>query len=356
MNKAEIENHPDFEGHEVVEYREAGNLKAFIAVHNSNLGPAVGGCRMFPYATTTDALTDLLRLSRGMTYKSALANLPLGGGKAVIIGNPRVDKHRDLLLAMGDFIASLDGRYITAEDSGTSAADMQVIRERTKHVSGVEEALEHGGDPSPSTAYGIFIGIQAAVQFRLGREDLGGIKVAIQGVGSVGFHLAQLLADAGAEIFVADIHEANVNRTAEVTGAQVRQPQYIHSLDVDVYSPCAMGGVINDNTLPKLQTSIIAGGANNQLLTHAHGVELHRRGVLYVPDYVINAGGIIDICYQHLEKDRRAMRCHVESIGDTVLEILHLAEKSGRPTNDIADELAEVRFSRDPLHQSTKTG
>jgi len=298
----------------------------------------------------------LLRLSRGMTYKSALANLPLGGGKAVIIGNPRVDKHRDLLLAMGDFIASLDGRYITAEDSGTSAADMQVIRERTKHVSGVEEALEHGGDPSPSTAYGIFIGIQAAVQFRLGREDLGGIKVAIQGVGSVGFHLAQLLADAGAEIFVADIHEANVNRTAEVTGAQVRQPQYIHSLDVDVYSPCAMGGVINDNTLPKLQTSIIAGGANNQLLTHAHGVELHRRGVLYVPDYVINAGGIIDICYQHLEKDRSAMRCHVESIGDTVLEILHLAEKSGRPTSDIADELAEARFSRDPLHQSTKTG
>jgi leucine dehydrogenase len=220
LDQTLVENHPDFEGHESVVFSGNGQLNAIIAIHNSNLGRATGGCRMFPYANNNDALTDVLRLSRGMTYKSALAGLPLGGGKAVIIGDPKKDKSRELLLAMGDFINSLEGRYVTAEDSGTGVDDIATMGERTPYVSGVLSGDRYGGDPSPLTAFGVFCGIREAVAYRCG-TDLKDVRVAIQGVGNVGYHLARLLSEAGASVLVADVNEMNLKRAAETLSVEV---------------------------------------------------------------------------------------------------------------------------------------
>ncbi|MEM8661803.1 MAG: Glu/Leu/Phe/Val dehydrogenase dimerization domain-containing protein [Pseudomonadota bacterium] len=341
----DLSDHPDFDDHEhIVECRDpASGLHAMIAVHNTNQGPALGGCRMWPYANREEALSDVLRLSKGMTYKSALANLPLGGGKAVIIGNPRQDKSRELLLAMGQFIDLLEGQYITAEDSGTSVSDMHVMGERTPHASGVSAASEHGGDPSPTTAYGAYIGLKTAVQFHLDRDHLHGLKVAVQGVGNVGFHLAKHLVECGADVYVSDIHHEHTHRAVEQLGAVAVPADRIHAHKVDVFSPCAMGGAINDQTLTELSASVIAGAANNQLASPAHGVELHNKGVLYVPDYAINAGGIIDICYQHYGSDYSDMREHVESTADTLREIFERSRRENRATSEVANELAEER-------------
>jgi leucine dehydrogenase len=298
-------NHVDFDHHEQVVYGhdKASGLQAIIAIHDTSLGPALGGCRMWPYANDDEALRDVLRLSRGMSYKSALANLPLGGGKAVIIGNPHTGKSEALFQAMGDVIDSLGGCYITAADSGTGVKEMQIMATRTPHVAGAGEREAMGGgtrngDPSPATAYGVFIGLQAAVKHHLDRDDLHGLKVAIQGLGSVGFDLARQLKAAGAQLWVNDIVEANVRRAVEQLGATAVSQNDIYGLDVDVYAPCALGATINPQTLQVLRAPVIAGAANNQLASADLAEELQRRGCLYAPDYAINAGGIIDIGYE----------------------------------------------------------
>lgn len=344
-------SHVDFDHHEQVVYGhdKASGLKAIIAIHNSQLGPALGGCRMWPYADDQEALRDVLRLSRGMSYKSALANLPLGGGKAVIIGNPHTGKSEALFQAMGDFVDSLGGRYITAADSGTGVAEMQIMAERTRHVAGAgqREAFDGGtrnGDPSPSTAYGVFIGLQAAVKHRLGRDDLKGLKVAIQGVGQVGFSLARHLKEAGAELWVTDIQEANVRRTVEQLGAKAVGQHDIYGLDVDVFAPCAMGAIINPQTLEALRAPVIAGAANNQLADAQLAEELKRRGCLYAPDYAINAGGIIDVCYERTGGSAAQLKAHVEGIGDTLKQIFERADAQGQTTSAVADSLARERL------------
>lgn len=343
--------HVDFDHHEQVVYGhdEASGLKAIIAIHDSTLGPALGGCRMWPYACDDEALRDVLRLSRGMTYKSSLAGLPLGGGKAVIIGDPHQDKSEALFQAMGDFVDSLGGRYVTAADSGTGVAEMRIMAERTRHVAGAgqREALGGGsrdGDPSPSTAYGVFIGIQAAVAHRLGRDDLSGIRVAIQGVGQVGFALAGLLAAAGAELWVSDILDANVRRAVEQLGATAVDRQRIHALEVDVFAPCALGAVINPQTLEALRAPIVAGAANNQLADASLAESLRRRDCLYAPDYAINAGGIIDVCYERTGGSAEALKAHIERIGPTLREIFQRAEHEGATTTAVADRMALERL------------
>ena len=346
-------SHIDFDHHEQVVYGhdKASGLRAIIAIHNSNLGPALGGCRMWPYANDDEALRDVLRLSRGMSYKSALARLPLGGGKAVIMGDPHSGKSTALFQAMGDFVDSLGGRYITAADSGTGVAEMQIMAERTRHVAGAgqREGFEGGvrnGDPSPSTAYGVFIGIQAAVKHRLGRDDLRGLKVAIQGVGQVGFSLARHLKEAGAELWVTDIVPANVRRAVEQLGATAVAQQEIFGLEVDVFAPCAMGGIINLHTLEALRAPIIAGAANNQLADASLAETLRRNECLYAPDYAINAGGIIDVCYERTGGSAAQLKAHIEGIGATLEQIFQRADAASKTTVEIADQLAEERFGR----------
>ena len=344
--------HPEFDQHEQVMFchDKATGLKAIIAVHNTRLGPALGGCRMWPYADEQQALNDVLRLSRGMTYKSALAGLPLGGGKAVIIGDPHKGKSEALFQAMGGFVDSLGGRYITAADSGTGVAEMALMGQRTRHVvgAGTREQLGGGtrsGDPSPATALGVFIGLREAVAQRLGRSDLNGLRFAIQGLGQVGFDLARQLKAAGAQLWVHDIQEANVRRAVDELGAHAVSAQDIYGLEVDVFSPCAMGAVINDHTLQLLRAPVIAGAANNQLATAAHADELWRRGVLHAPDYAINAGGIIDVSYEYHGGTPEQVRRHVEGLGETLRQFFVRAKAEDRNTTAVADSLAQERLN-----------
>ncbi|WP_409522688.1 Glu/Leu/Phe/Val dehydrogenase dimerization domain-containing protein [Nitrincola sp. MINF-07-Sa-05] len=344
-------SHPEFDQHEQVCFFSDPDtgLKAIIAVHNSNRGPALGGCRMWPYASDEEALRDVLRLSRGMTYKSALANLDLGGGKSVIIGNPREHKSEALLEKMGQYLESLGGRYIAAEDSGTSVPDLKVMGRHTSHIGGVTEQIGidgklNNGDPSPATAYGTFVGLKAAVKHRLDRDDLNGLKVAVQGVGNVGYRLAQHLHAAGAELYVSDIHEDQVARAVKELGATAISAEKILDLDVDVLAPCAMGAILNDHSIPTLKAKVIAGAANNQLEAERHDAQLMERGILYAPDYAINAGGIIDIFYERTGYDAAKVRAHIESIGDTLSEIFYRSALSNIPTGAIANKLAEERF------------
>ncbi len=342
----------DFADHEQVVFAsdDKSGLKAIIAVHNSNLGPALGGCRMWPYASEEEALRDVLRLSRGMTYKSAMANLKLGGGKSVVIGNPRTGKTPELLAALARAVDKLNGRYIAAEDSGTSVEDMKFMAQYTPHVAGVKDKPTDGGtrsgDPSPATAYGTFVGIQAAVKERLGRDSLEGLKVAVQGVGHVGLDLARQLKEAGARLWITDIHREAILHAARELDATVVAPDAIFGLDVDVFAPCALGAVINDHTVPQLKAKIVAGAANNQLAEPRHGMELMRRGILYAPDYVINAGGIIDVYYERVGYDHAAVKRHIEGIHDNLMEVFVRARKEERPTGEVADAIAEERFRR----------
>jgi leucine dehydrogenase len=348
--------HKEFDDHQQIAFfndRQSG-LRAIIAVHNTNLGPALGGCRMWPYSSEEDAINDVLRLSRGMTYKSAIANLKLGGGKAVIIGDPRTEKSDALLYAMGDFIEGLGGRYITAEDSGTSVTDILKMGERTSYVSGVDTASDHGGDPSPSTAYGVFISLREAVTYKMQQPDLKGLKVAIQGLGNVGYRLAEYLHEAGALLYVTDIVQASVDRAVRELDAIAVTGDEIFSLDVDVFAPCALGAAINDKTIGQLKANIIAGAANNQLATVDHGHQLHQKGIFYTPDYVVNAGGIIDVYYQRkmLESGYSAqnyatdLATKVEEIGTTLKEIFARSDAENVPTFMIADRVAEERFNK----------
>lgn len=336
---------PSYDNHQKAVFMDdtETGLQAIIAIHNTNLGPAVGGCRMFPYASKAEALEDVLRLSRGMTYKSALAGLPMGGGKAVIIGDPAKDKSPEMLRKMGQFIQSLNGQYISAEDSGTSVGDLRTMSEETSHVLGINEQQEFGGDPSPLTAHGIFCGIKAAVEHKFGRTSLSGTRVAIQGAGAVGRHLAKKLISAGAEVFAADINANNVE-AAQALGAKVVAVDEIVTFDADVFAPCAMGAVINDVTIAKLSAPIIAGGANNQLAVPQHGEMLRKRGVLYAPDFVINAGGIIEICRQYQDSSVADCYAQIEKIGETLTQIFERSAEQQICTSVVAEQIAEQRF------------
>jgi len=345
MYPVELKSHPDFDQHESVVFSPGESLTAIIAIHSSKLGPAAGGCRMYPYASHEEALTDVLRLSRGMTYKSALAGIPFGGGKSVIVGDPRTVKTRQLLHEMGQFVDSLKGRYIAAEDSGTSVADISTMGERTRFISGVSGG-RYGGDPSPLTAYGVFIGIREAVRHRI-QSDLPGIRVAIQGVGNVGYHLTNLLIYAGAKVTVADINRQNLERVSKIRGVNVVPADEILSEKVDVLAPCAMGGAINENSIYSIRAGIVAGAANNQLTSKEMADELLNRGILYAPDYVINAGGIIDVYHQNRgEHSGGIVNKHIERIGPTLHAIFSSSDSRCLSTNAVADEMAEKILNR----------
>ncbi|QFU74880.1 Glu/Leu/Phe/Val dehydrogenase [Halioglobus maricola] len=341
---------PAFDSHELVTFGrdEATGLRAIIAVHSTALGPAVGGCRMFPYATEDEALHDVLRLSRGMTYKSALAGLPFGGGKSVIIGDPRKDKTPALMYAMGEFVHSQGGRYVAAEDSGTGVADIRLMAERTPFVSGMDDN-EFGGDPSPSTAWGVFISIRAAVKHRLGQSDTKGIRVALQGLGHVGYYLAKFLVEDGAQVIAADVNQANVDRAVADLGITAVDPGVILTQEADVFSPCAMGAVLNAQSIGQLRVGIVAGAANNQLATETDGAQLKDRGILYCPDFLINAGGIIDVHHQRIGSADTVKRAHIDHIEETLAQVLQQADATHRETNLIAESLAEeiLKSARD---------
>ncbi len=342
--------HPELDGHEVVAFHHdsASGLKAIIAVHNTRLGPGLGGCRMYAYANDADALTDVLRLSRGMTYKAALAGLPQGGGKSVIIGDSRRSKTPALMRAMGRFVDTLGGRYIVAEDSGTSVADMKIIGESTRHVVGFPEAhaqmSARSGDPSPATAYGTFVGLQAAVKFQLQRDSLKGLKVAVQGVGNVGRRLVKHLSEAGAKLWVTDTYTPAVEQCVKDLGVTAVGMDEIYGLDVDVFAPCALGAILNDKTIPLLKARVVAGAANNQLAEPRHGRELLARGILYAPDYAINAGGVIEIYHETHGYDETKAKAHLDRIGTTLTQIFERSMSEKTPTGEIADRMAEEKF------------
>jgi len=344
--------HPDFDNHEQVAFhhdKETG-LKAIIAVHNTNLGPSLGGCRMWPYASSAEALTDALRLSAGMSYKAAMANIPQGGGKAVIIANPREHKSEMLMHAMGRFVDSFNGRYIIAEDSGISVQDINQMATQTKYASGNHarysiDENKPDGNPAPSTSFGVFCGIKAAVKYVF-NSDMKGKTVAIQGVGNVGLRLARHLHRAGAVLFVSDIYEENLLIAHEELGATIVDNKTIHSLNVDVFAPCALGSAVNENTIETFNTKIIAGAANNQLSNASMDLALMNRQITYVPDYVINAGGIIDIHHQSLDgSSDEKLREQLSNIGNTVLQVLEQAKAQGLPTQQVANKIASTRFS-----------
>ena len=337
--------HSEYDGHETVVSCSdpTAGLTAIIAVHSTRLGPALGGCRMWPYASKAEAMTDALRLSQGMTYKSALAGLSLGGGKAVIQGDPRRDKTPALFQAMGRFIDSLGGRYITAEDVGIKVADVEAMGIETNHVAGTP--AKGSGDPSPATALGVFEGIRACLRQKFGRADFAAITIAIQGLGSVGWKVAERLHEAGAKLVVADIHEAILARARNELGAKIVAPEVIYDQSCDVFAPCALGAVINDETLPRLKAGVVAGSANNQLAEARHGAALKTAGILYAPDYAINAGGIINISHEVPAYDHARAFADVARIGDTLLEVFSLAESRGLSTAEAADRLAETRLN-----------
>jgi leucine dehydrogenase len=315
--------------------------KGIIAIHDTTLGPALGGTRFWNYGSDEDALIDALRLSQGMTYKAAVAGLNLGGGKSVIIGDPRTTRRELIFRAHGRFIESLGGRYITAEDVGTSESDMDYVHMETDHVSGL---AGRSGDPSPVTAYGVYRGIKAAAQVKYGSDGLTGKTVAVQGAGHVGYYLCGHLAREGARLIVTDIDAERVQRVVEEFGAEAVQPDAIYAVKADVYAPSALGATINDETIPRLRVDIVAGAANNVLAEPRHGDELERRGILYAPDYVINAGGLINV-YGEVKgwTNEQSMRKAAEIYG-TLLHLFELAREEGIPTHLAADRIARQRI------------
>lgn len=337
-------NHPDFDQHESVHHfhhRPTG-LQAIVAIHSTVLGPAAGGCRRWRYASAGDALTDALRLSRGMSYKNAIAGLPFGGGKAVMHAGGNEPPTPELFRAFGRAVASLDGRYVTAEDVGVTVEDMQQVRRETEHVSGITQSGERaGGDPSPWTALGVYLGIRAGVEFRRGVDRLEGLRIAVQGVGNVGRHLCRLLHDAGASLLVADVNEDNLRRLRETMPVSEVAPAEILFSDADVLAPCALGGILTAETIPRIRATVVAGAANNQLATEADGARLAGLGILYAPDYVVNAGGIVSVAREYLGGSSAAdVRAEVSRIPERLRAIFEQAASSGKPTNLIADETA----------------
>lgn len=317
--------------------------KGIIAIHNTTLGPALGGTRFWNYATDQDAFVDVLRLARGMTYKAAVAGLNLGGGKAVIIGDNRTTRREMLFRAHGRFVESLGGRYITAEDVGTSVEDMSYVEMETEYVTGLAGGL---GDPSPVTAWGTFRGIQASAKARFGTDDLEGVTVAVQGLGHVGYYVSQFLNEVGARLIVTDIDAERVRSVVDQFGARGVEPSEIYGVDAQIFAPCALGAIVNDETLPQFRFQVIAGASNNQLKEERHGDMLTEKGILYAPDYVINAGGLINV-YGELNGwgAERAKRKAGE-IYQTLTDLYEIAEEQGVPTYQAADRLAERRIQQ----------
>jgi len=321
-------------------------LKAIIAIHDTTLGPALGGTRMWTYASEEAAIEDALRLAKGMTYKNAAAGLNLGGGKTVIIGDPRKDKNEEMFRAFGRYIQGLNGRYITAEDVGTTVADMDLIHEETDYVTGISPAFGSSGNPSPVTAFGVYRGMKAAAKEAFGSDSLEGKIVAVQGVGNVAYTLCQYLHEEGAQLIVTDINKEAVNRAVEAFGARAVDPDEIYGVECDIYAPCALGATINDETIPQLKAKVIAGSANNQLKDTRHGDIIHEMGIVYAPDYVINAGGVINVADElYGYNQERAMK-KVEQLYATIEKVIEISKRDGIPTYVAADRMAEERIER----------
>ncbi|MDG1278075.1 MAG: Glu/Leu/Phe/Val dehydrogenase dimerization domain-containing protein [Algoriphagus sp.] len=324
---------------------QATGLKALIGIHNTVLGPALGGTRMWPYASEQEAITDVLRLSRGMTFKNALAGLNLGGGKAVIIGDPKL-KNEAFMRRFGRFVESLGGRYVTAEDVNMKTSDMEYISMETRHVAGLPEIKGGSGDPSPVTAFGVYTGMKAAAKKAFGSDSLSGKKIGVQGVGQVGKYLIEYLIKEGAEVIVTDIFEEKLREVAKATGAQAVDPNVIYDLPMDIYSPNALGATINDETIDRLKCAVIAGGANNQLKDEdKHGKILIKKGIVYAPDFLINAGGVINVGMEYLgDYNREIVFQQTEKIYETCMTIFAKSEKENIPAQQAAIETAKARI------------
>ncbi|MCF6137835.1 Leu/Phe/Val dehydrogenase [Pseudalkalibacillus berkeleyi] len=341
----------DYEQLVICQDKQSG-LKAIICIHDTTLGPALGGTRMWTYENEDAAIEDALRLAKGMTYKNAAAGLNLGGGKTVIIGDPRKDKNEEMFRAFGRYIQGLNGRYITAEDVGTTVADMDLIRQETEFVTGVSPAFGSSGNPSPVTAYGVYRGMKAAAKEAFGTDSLEGKVIAVQGVGNVAYNMCKHLHEEGAQLIVTDINKEAVQRAVEEFGAKAVDTEEIYSVDCDIYAPCALGATINDETIPQLKAKVIAGAANNQLKDVKHGDIIHEMGIVYAPDYVINAGGVINVAdelngYNH----DRAMK-KVELIYDNIARVCEISKRDSIPTYVAADRLAEERIERNKNSRS----
>jgi leucine dehydrogenase len=361
--KLDVSSHFSFDKHEQVVHFEdtALGLNAIIAVHNTNLGASLGGCRIYPYAAFDDAVNDVLRLSKGMTYKSALAGLPLGGGKAVIIGNPKTIKSPDFMARFGEAIESLGGAYITAEDVGSTEQDMIAISKTTSYVAGLppeHESPDHvAGNPSPVTAYGVYCGIKACAKNIYGSAELKGRSVAIQGLGAVGYALAEYLAGEGAKMIVADLNTTTLEKAKTQFGnlVTIGEVSTIHSSEVDIFAPCAMGASLNDQTIPDIRAKIVGGAANNQLAEARHDMMLKTRGILYAPDYAINSGGITSVGYEYFDRTgrnpysysltRAQLNKHVEGIAATLDKVFAMSHSQNIGNGAAADQLAEQIFN-----------
>jgi leucine dehydrogenase len=337
--------HYDYEQLVFCQDKQSG-LKAIIAIHDTTLGPALGGTRMWTYESEGEAIEDALRLARGMTYKNAAAGLNLGGGKTVIIGDPRKDKNEEMFRAFGRYIQGLNGRYITAEDVGTTVADMDLIHEETDYVTGISPAFGSSGNPSPVTAYGVYRGMKAAAMEAFGTDSLAGKVVAVQGVGNVAYNLCKHLHDEGAQLVVTDINKEAVRRAVEDFNAAAVEPNDIYGVECDIYAPCALGATINDVTIPQFKARVIAGAANNQLKDTKHGDIIHEMGIVYAPDYVINAGGVINVADElYGYNSERALK-KVEGIYNNIARVIEIAKRDNIPTYKAADRLAEERIER----------
>ncbi len=325
---------------------EESGLKAIIAIHDTTLGPALGGTRMWTYESEEAAIEDALRLAKGMTYKNAAAGLNLGGGKTVIIGDPRKDKNEEMFRAFGRYIQGLNGRYITAEDVGTTVADMDLIHEETDYVTGISPAFGSSGNPSPVTAYGVYRGIKAAAKEAFGTDSLEGKTIAVQGVGNVAYNMCRHLHEEGANLIVTDINKEAVQRAVDEFGAKAVDTNEIYGVDCDIFAPCALGAIINDETIPQLKAKVIAGAANNQLKETRHGDAIHEMGIVYAPDYVINAGGVINVADElYGYNSERAMK-KVEQVYNNVERVIEIAKRDHVPTYVAADRMAEERIEK----------
>jgi leucine dehydrogenase len=340
-------DHLDGEYEEVVFFHDPPTgLRAIVAIHSTTLGPALGGTRFYPFESEDEALTDVLRLSRGMTYKAAAAGLDLGGGKAVIIGDPKRIKTEELLRAYGRFIETLGGRYITAEDIGTSRDDMDMVHRETRYVTGISPELGGSGDPSPVTAYGVLLGMRACAEEAWGEHSLQGRRIAVQGVGKVGHHLVKHLMEEGARVVVSDVDVDNLGRAVRDFGVETAEPEKIHAVDCDVFAPCAMGGVIRDDTIPELKCRVVAGSANNQLERPEHGEALAELGIVYAPDYVINAGGLINVADELQGYNPERAKARVQSVYRTLREIFEISRDRHVSTSAAADAFAGERIGK----------
>ena len=339
----------DFDAHEELHFvwDEECGLKAIIAVHSTHLGPAAGGCRFWRYDDPAEALKDVLRLSRGMSYKNAMAGLPLGGGKSVILADADRRKSPEMLAAFGKAVDRLGGRYVTAEDVGIGVDDMIEIRRQTPFVAGLPAETGVGGDPGPHTSLGVFLGIKAAVRRALGKDSLSGLQIALQGAGSVASGVAAHASNEGARLSIADVDQAKAQKLADRVGASVVAPDEILKLEADVLSPCALGAILDEESIPQLKVPVVAGGANNQLATPADGPRIHERGILYAPDYVINAGGIINVCTEYLrDGDSSLVRQRIEGIPDRLEQVWAESADSGRDPATVADAMAQRLIGR----------